>query len=96
MSRIKSKASILGHSLAQKQEELHTKAFTKWANAYLKDKGIQINDITKDLKNGLNLCHLLSALTGEHVKPPNGAKSVQSFVVKAKNMYIPNQHSQII
>ena len=60
-------------------EEAQTKAFTKWANSYLKSKGIQqVDDVTQGFSSGLNLCYLLSLMTGEQVTPPNGPEEVES------------------
>ena len=56
---------------------MQIKACTKWANSHLKSKGIQMDDITKELSSGLNLCDLLSLMTGEQVTPPNGPKEVE-------------------
>ena len=56
---------------------MRIKAFTKWANSHLKSKGIQMDDITKELSSGLNLCYLLSLITDEQVTPPNGPKEVE-------------------
>lgn len=56
---------------------MQTKAFTKWANSHLKSKGIKMDDITKELSSGLNLCYLLSSMTGEKVIPPNSPRKVQ-------------------
>ena len=64
------------------QARMQTKAFTKWANSHLKTKGIKMDDITKDLSSGLNLCYMLSSMTGETVKPPNSAKKVHCAFVK--------------
>jgi len=55
---------------------MQTKAFTKWANSHLKVKGIKMDDITKDLSSGLNLCYMLASMTGETVKPPNSTKKL--------------------
>ena len=53
------------------------KAFTKWANSHLKSKAIKMDDITKELSSGLNLCYLLSSMSGEQVTPPNGPEEVE-------------------
>ena len=50
-----------GGSKAAEQARMQTRAFTTWANAQLKVKGVKIEDITKDLSDGLVLCQLLSA-----------------------------------
>ena len=62
---------------AEGQARIQTKAFTKWANSHLKSKGIKMDDITKELSSGLNLCYLLSSMTGEKVIPPNSPRKVQ-------------------
>jgi len=56
---------------------MQIKAFTKWANSHLKSKGIQMDDITKELSSGINLCYLLSLMTDEQVTPPNDPKEVE-------------------
>ena len=63
-------------SKAANQARMQTKAFTKWANSHLKTKGIKMDDITKDLSTGLNLCYMLSSMTGDTIKPPNSAKKL--------------------
>ena len=35
-----------------------------------------MDDITKEFSSGLNLCYMLSAMTGDTVKPPNSGKQV--------------------
>ena len=67
---------------AADQARMQTKAFTKWANSHLKTKGIKMDDITKDLSSGLNLCYMLSSMTGKTIKPPNGAKKVHCALAK--------------
>ena len=47
------------HSLAQK------KTFTKWANSFLKERGVVIEDLFEDLKDGKSLLLLLEKLSGE-------------------------------
>lgn len=74
--KIQSQVSITRRNLASKQAAVQTKVFTKWANSYLKTKGIQMDDITKEFSSGLNLCYMLSAMTGDTVKPPNSGKQV--------------------
>lgn len=44
------------------------RVFTRWANAYLKQKRIAIEDITTDFADGVNLIALLEVLTRE---PPS-------------------------
>jgi hypothetical protein len=53
------------HDLKAKHEAAQKKTFTKWANAYLKEKGIVIEDLYVDLQDGRDLLLLLEKLSGE-------------------------------
>ena len=75
-------------SKAAEQVRMQTKAFTKWANSHLKTKGIKMDDITKDLSSGLNLCYMLSSMTGETIKPPNNSKKVFVWYCFPKNTWM--------
>ena len=78
---------------AAEQARMQTKAFTKWANSHLKIKGIKMTDITKDLSSGLNLCYMLSSMTGETIKPPNNSKKVIILIAKALQQYMQFMHT---
>lgn len=44
------------------------KTFTRWANNHLKSRGLNIEDLTEDVKNGVLLLNLLEVIGGESVK----------------------------
>lgn len=45
--------------------EVQTKAFTRWANQFLVERAMKIDDITKDLKDGIALCNLLEIISSK-------------------------------
>ncbi|XP_054709348.1 spectrin beta chain-like [Uloborus diversus] len=60
-------------SLRQERLNVQKKTFTKWANIHLQKYGLQIDDLFRDLGDGLRLMKLLEALTGEKLgKPAKG------------------------
>lgn len=48
-------------------DKIQTVAFTRWVNIHLAKKGKKINDVTTDLSNGVALCQLWEALSGDKV-----------------------------
>lgn len=54
--------------------EIQEKVFTRWCNDHLAVRGLFINDLKNDLKNGLNLINLVEILSaksvGKHNKHP--------------------------
>ena len=81
-----------GSMLAEEQQRTQTKGFTKWANAHLKFKGKKMDDITKDLQSGLNLCYMLTHMTNEIVKPPNNSKKVNFLLMKNQKYASSQRH----
>lgn len=47
--------------------ETQARAFTNWLNDKLKDAGIRVNHLAKDLADGLALIALLEKLSGKKV-----------------------------
>jgi len=48
-------------------QQIQEKAFTRWISELLKEDGMHIDDMFKDLKDGLVLIHLVEKLQGESV-----------------------------
>jgi len=48
-------------------QDIQVKTFTRWCNEYLKDRGMHVNDLQKDLKDGVLLINLLEILSGKSV-----------------------------
>ena len=46
-------------------EAIQKKTFTKWANSYVKDRHLEVNDLYKDLADGKVLMALLEKLSGD-------------------------------
>jgi len=46
---------------------IQEKVFTRWCNDYLSERGMMIQDLKTDLKNGLNLCNLIEIISGKSV-----------------------------
>eukprot|EP01119_Soliformovum_irregulare_P005582 TRINITY_DN17323_c0_g1_i1.p1 TRINITY_DN17323_c0_g1~~TRINITY_DN17323_c0_g1_i1.p1 ORF type:complete len:494 (-),score=154.72 TRINITY_DN17323_c0_g1_i1:202-1620(-) len=47
--------------------DIQQNAFTRWCNEHLKDRGMHINDLGKDLADGLLLINLLEIISGKSV-----------------------------
>eukprot|EP00767_Chilomastix_cuspidata_P001660 gnl/Chilomastix_cuspidata/1785.p1 GENE.gnl/Chilomastix_cuspidata/1785~~gnl/Chilomastix_cuspidata/1785.p1 ORF type:complete len:1096 (-),score=533.69 gnl/Chilomastix_cuspidata/1785:209-3496(-) len=47
-------------------QQIHT--FTSWVNTLLRQKDVEISDVTKDFADGVLLCKLLEVLSGEPVR----------------------------
>jgi filamin len=45
--------------------EVQTKAFTRWANQFLSERAMKVNDITRDLVDGITLCNLLEIISSK-------------------------------
>ena len=43
------------------------RTFTNWANDKLKDSGVKVSHLTKDLADGIKLIRLLEALSGKSI-----------------------------
>jgi Ca2+-binding EF-hand superfamily protein len=48
--------------------EVQSRTFTKWANTHLKGRGIALKNVVGDLEDGINLCYLLEAISGEPIQ----------------------------
>jgi len=49
--------------------DIQEKAFTRWCNNHLEDRGRKINDFRTDWRDGLNLIHLLEIITHPKTMP---------------------------
>jgi len=65
------------------QRTMQVKAFTRWVNYYLKKKGLQIEDISKDFGNGEMLANLVEILSGQSLNintmPTNNVHKIQNI-----------------
>lgn len=50
-------------------ERQQKKTFTAWCNSHLRKVGVQIQDLDKDFRDGLNLLKLLELISGDKVPP---------------------------
>jgi len=48
-------------------QDIQQRTFTGWCNEFLKDRGMHINDLSKDLKDGVLLINLLEIISGKSV-----------------------------
>jgi len=46
-------------------QDIQQLTFTRWCNEHLKKRGLHVNDLAKDLKNGILLCNLLEVISGK-------------------------------
>jgi len=46
-------------------QDIQQNTFTAWCNEYLKDRGMHVNDLQKDLKDGVLLINLLEIISGK-------------------------------
>jgi len=49
--------------------DIQEKTFTRWINDSLRQRGMKIDNVTDDLKDGLALCNLLEILSKKKIKP---------------------------
>eukprot|EP01095_Lingulamoeba_sp_RSL-Kostka_P006826 TRINITY_DN2158_c0_g2_i1.p1 TRINITY_DN2158_c0_g2~~TRINITY_DN2158_c0_g2_i1.p1 ORF type:complete len:969 (+),score=438.61 TRINITY_DN2158_c0_g2_i1:88-2994(+) len=52
----------------KKWEKAQIKAFKSWMNSYLEKRGLEINDITEDLKDGVRMLTFLEIVKGTKIK----------------------------
>jgi len=65
-------------------EEVQQRTFTRWVNAQLKKKGVQIQDLTKDFGDGLNLIYLYESIAD--VQFPRYNKNPKMRINKIENI----------
>jgi len=46
-------------------QDIQQRTFTAWCNEFLKDRGMHINDLAKDLRDGILLINLLEIISGK-------------------------------
>lgn len=60
--------------LDKEWERIQERAFTKWVNSHLKRRGLMVEDISKDLSDGVKLINLYEAISeeslGKYYKEP--------------------------
>eukprot|EP01114_Cavostelium_apophysatum_P013515 TRINITY_DN328_c0_g1_i1.p1 TRINITY_DN328_c0_g1~~TRINITY_DN328_c0_g1_i1.p1 ORF type:complete len:439 (-),score=191.01 TRINITY_DN328_c0_g1_i1:119-1435(-) len=66
-------------------EKVQIKAFTSWLNGFLKERGLEIHDISKDLSDGVLLINFLELLSQKKIgqkydqKPDSRIKMIQNL-----------------
>uniref|UniRef100_A0AAF5I2R9 Rho-GAP domain-containing protein n=1 Tax=Strongyloides stercoralis TaxID=6248 RepID=A0AAF5I2R9_STRER len=58
--------------LADERAAIQKKTFTKWVNNHLSKNGYSINDLFMDLRDGINLAHLIDILTNSSLLKSTG------------------------
>ncbi|GAB6027889.1 Spectrin beta chain, non-erythrocytic 5 [Chamberlinius hualienensis] len=51
--------------LQHQHRSTQIKVFTKWANSYLDSSNLSVNDLVKDMSDGVRLVRLIEAITGQ-------------------------------
>jgi hypothetical protein len=62
----------LAHKTPEEEEkmswqDIQQRTFTSWCNEFLKDRGMHVNDLQKDLKDGVLLINLLEIISGKSI-----------------------------
>jgi len=68
MAKLQGKDSVNTQKRKEKQAEiarLHEKTFRAWINSHLRKRSLVVNNLFTDLKDGINLIHILEQLSGE-------------------------------
>jgi len=66
-------------------ELVQIKAFTSWLNGYLKERGMELEDISSDLSDGVRLINFLELLSQKKItqkydqKPPSRIQKIQNL-----------------
>eukprot|EP00689_Sawyeria_marylandensis_P002703 EC824387.1.p1 GENE.EC824387.1~~EC824387.1.p1 ORF type:complete len:206 (+),score=38.07 EC824387.1:41-658(+) len=55
-------------SMNREWENIQQRTFTRWTNAQLKKRGLKVDDLLQDLKDGVKLCHLYEVISDEKLK----------------------------
>jgi len=63
--------------------EVQARTFTKWANTHFKGRGVALGSVVGDLGDGINLCYLLEAISGESI---NVNKQPKQRIHKIENV----------
>jgi glutaredoxin len=77
------------------KEEVHwaaiqEKVFTRWCNDYLSERGMAIQDLKTDLKNGLLLCNLIEIISGKSLGRINKHPTIP--IQKLENLQLAIDH----
>ncbi|KAL6080009.1 Actinin, alpha 1 [Balamuthia mandrillaris] len=76
-------------------ELVQIKAFTAWLNSYLSKRSLKIEDLSKDLQSGVNLCHFLELVQHKYrTKLPKWDKKPGRKVQKMENISIALSYIQ--
>jgi hypothetical protein len=54
--------------------EVQKRTFTKWVNANLAKKGLKVDDLFMDLRDGTRMIALLEVISGDHLPRPDKGK----------------------
>ena len=69
-------------------QQLQKKTFTRYINGKLASKGLQINDLYEDVKDGKILYHFLEALTGASLKKYGRLNNGRMKIQRVANMNV--------
>ena len=58
----------------ESRADVQKRTFTKWVNAQLARKGLKIDDLFMDLRDGTRLLALLEAISGDRLPKPDKGK----------------------
>jgi hypothetical protein len=58
---------------------IQKKTFTRWANTFLLQRGLRIDDVEKDLNDGLMMINLLELISGKKIPKYNKKPKVQQM-----------------
>ena len=95
------KAAVMPQNRRVKEVEtgrLHAKTFGAWANSYLRQRGLRINDLTTDLSDGVLLIQLIELVSGTacpekyHAKPTLEIQKVENVLIATRFI---NQYANI-
>jgi len=59
--------TIIRKELADEQSKAQAKVYKRWMNITLKPRGVEVDDIVKDVQEGYQMFHLLEVLTGKSI-----------------------------
>jgi len=73
-----------GKEMRLKQQDVQRKTFLRWCNVHLKDRGIALQDLIADMKDGVALINLLEIISGKSLAPYN--KTCRVVIHRMENL----------
>lgn len=67
-----------GSAIDQKWVEIQKKTFTRWANTFLKERMMKVDDLEVDLCDGVNLINLLEIISSKTIGKYNKAPKIRT------------------